>query len=313
MKHLLQDAAGDTTDRTNLHVQGWRWKDEKYLKGFCRIVVGISTFVPVIAVVISGRVVPGSAASVWTEIDTGLCYAEFAIKDSTAATGDKITVVKIDPRRYSLRLLCASERSEENMPLPQWVRKYGLIGGVNAGMYLTDYTTNVGYMKNRDHLNNPRINPKYSSIAAFDPVDAAGPPFRIFDTDVADVRNVILSYNTVVQNLRLVKRPGINRWKPQPGKWSEVALGEDRSGNALLIFSRFPFSMYELNRRLLALPIGLVAAQHLEGGHEASLYLDHNGIRLEMVGSYATGFIENDGNRAFRKIPNVIGFTRRTP
>ena len=69
--------------------------------------------------------------------------------------------------------------------------------------------------------------------------------------------------------------------------------------------------MYEFNEILLSLPIDLQCAQHLEGGPEASLYLSHNGITIEKVGSYETDFNENDDNYAYWPIPNVLGIIKR--
>jgi len=69
--------------------------------------------------------------------------------------------------------------------------------------------------------------------------------------------------------LRLIKKPGINVWQQQDREWSEAAIGEDKEGRILLIFSRSSFSMYDFNKELLQSGIGIVAAQHLEGGPEA--------------------------------------------
>jgi hypothetical protein len=40
----------------------------------------------------------------------------------------------------------------------------------------------------------------------------------------------------------------------------------------------------------------LVAAQHMEGGPEASLYLHSGDCEFAGMGSYETGFTENDNN-----------------
>lgn len=93
----------------------------------------------------------------------------------------------------------------------------------------------------------------------------------------------------------------------QQKKWSEAALGEDKSGNVLFIFSRAPFSMHDFNQELLGLGIDIVAAQHLEGGPEAQLYFKIDSWELEIFGSYETGFKENDDNSISWPIPNVLG------
>jgi len=67
--------------------------------------------------------------------------------------------------------------------------------------------------------------------------------------------------------------------------------------------------MHDLNKELLASGIGLVAAQHLEGGPEAQLYLNAGGVQLEMFGSFETSFKENDTN----SIPGGSQYSRRPP
>ena len=249
--------------------------------------------------------------SIWTKIDEGLFYIELRTMKESIVGNSKITIICINPKLYDLRLLTASELTENALSAQEWVKKYNLICAINAGMFQTDYKSNVGYMKNYDHLNNSKVNSKYFSIAAFNPVDDNFSPCRIFDSDETDINQIIKSYNTVIQNLRLIKRPGINKWSKQNKKWSEAALGEDRAGNMLFIFSRSPFSMYEFNESLLSFPIEIVCAQHLEGGPEASLYLYHNGVELKRVGSYETDFNENDNNIDYWPIPNVIGLLKK--
>ena len=104
-------------------------------------------------------------------------------------------------------------------------------------MYETDGYTHCGHMKNHDVVLPAAFRSDYSSICVFSPVTGDRPAFRLLDTDDADVDKGILSkYSVVIQNLRLIKRPGENRWKQQPKMWSEAALGEDKAGNALFIF-----------------------------------------------------------------------------
>jgi hypothetical protein len=105
---------------------------------------------------------------------------------------------------------------------------------------------------------------------AFAPKRAGIPAFRIFDLDCTPMDTVQTRYRGVVQNLRLIERPGENRWSRQEKRWSEMALAEDEAGRILLVFSRSPYRMHVFNRVLLGLPIGVVA-QHLESGPEASL------------------------------------------
>ncbi len=245
--------------------------------------------------------------TIWTKIDDGLFYAEFQTMTKSEVGDSKITIIRIDSKLYSLKLLTASELKETGLTVRHWVEKFNLICAINAGMFQTDHKSNVGYMKNYNHINNSGINKKYFSIAAFNAINDESSSFRIFDSDETDVDQIIKSYYTVIQNLRLIKRSGINRWSKQYRKWSEAALGQDGEGNILFIFSRSPFSMYEFNQNLISFPIEIECVQHLEGGPEASIYLNHNGFELKKVGSYETDFNENDMNTEYWPIPNVIG------
>jgi hypothetical protein len=119
----------------------------------------------------------------------------------------------------------------------------------------------------------------------------------------------------VVQNLRLIKRvdgKGKNVWPDQPRRWSEAAIAMDDHGRLLLIFSRDPWSMADFNRAVLALPLGVERAMHVEGGPEASLSVRAGETRLDYFGGYETGFMENDDNDRAWPIPNVLG-VRRLP
>jgi hypothetical protein len=65
--------------------------------------------------------------------------------------------------------------------------------------------------------------------------------------------------------------------------------------------------MHDLNEELLKSGIGIVAAQHLEGGPEAQLYLHVGNVELDLFGSYETSFKEDNGNETPWPIPNILG------
>ena len=254
---------------------------------------------------------PAQAQGHWTSIADGLDVGFFRA-DTYAPAGDStLTVVRIDPEQWELQVLGISETGDpEGFTAKEWSEKYGFVAATNAGMFHTDYRTHVGYMQADDHVNNPQVN-HYRSLAAFAPAQPGLPPFRIVDLDEDSLDSIADDYDRLVQNLRLIKRPGVNRWGKQDKRWSEAALGEDGEGRILFIFSRSPYSMHELNRILLNLPIDLVAAQHLEGGPEAQLYVRHGDWTYDAVGSYETGFYESDDNVRAWPIPNVLGIVPR--
>src|SRR4030067_1145900 len=92
----------------------------------------------------------------WKRIDDGLFLGEFNSK--------KISLIKIDPKYYAFKLLCASEKNKLRMKARQWGQKQNLISAINAGMFQADGITNVGYMKNFNHINSPRLNTRYKAV-----------------------------------------------------------------------------------------------------------------------------------------------------
>jgi len=226
----------------------------------------------------------------------------------------KITVLRIDPSRWELELMGAFQTGESGgHTAREWSQKHKYAAAINAGMFLTDGKTHLGYLRSRDQVYNRRLN-NYQSVLAFDPHEPQkAPVFRIFDLDSPGVnlQAILADYASAVQNLRLIKHPGLNQWAQQSREWSEAAVGEDGDGRVLFIYSRSPFSMHDLNQELLRAGIGLVAAQHMEGGPEAQLYVHAGDTELEMFGSYETSFKENDENSAAWPVPNVIGVRPR--
>lgn len=270
----------------------------------------IPVLTSILLIVSIGLSVFPATADIWEQVDQGLHVGEFRSPKTSILGNSKITIIKIDPDRYTFKLLCAKEMGLRSMPLKGWCMRFGLLGGVNAGMYQTDLLSNVGYMKNFTHINNARIASKFLSVFACNPVTEEMRRAKIFDIDEKDMKDVIKNYNTVVQNLRLIKRPRVNRWSKQSKIWSEVALGEDSGGNILFIYSRTPYSMYEFNEILLTLPIDIVCAQHLEGGPEASIYFKYKDVEIEKNGRYESSLNGADHNQGLANIPNIIGFSR---
>ncbi len=251
----------------------------------------------------------------WTTLAPGMELGTFTARKASPVGESRIIILRIDPQHWELVLVGTSWSSDaKNQTAKEWCKDHGLTAAINAGMFATDYKTHVGYLGSEGHVNSSRVN-KYLSVAAFDPKHGKVklPEFRIFDLDAPGVTmaGILKDYSSAVQNLRLVKRPGENRWSQQKKRWSEAALGEDSAGRVLFIFTRSPFTMHDFNRELLALGIGLVAAQHLEGGPEAQLYAGIGEVIHEMYGSYETAFKENDGNATSWPIPNILGVRPR--
>ena len=85
----------------------------------------------------------------------------------------------------------------------------------------------------------------------------------------------------------------------------------DKDNNCLVIFTRAPYHIYDLNEILLNLPLDLKGVCHLEGGPEATLYVNHKKLDTIFIGSYEDDFVENDDNYELYELPNVIGISKK--
>jgi len=239
----------------------------------------------------------------WEKVDDGLSLSEF--------NSQKITLIRIDPKYYSFKLLCASEKNKLRMTAREWCQKYNLISAINAGMFQADRITNVGYMKNFNHINNARLNNNYKALLAFNPIDATVPEIQIIDMKCQDFERLRDKYQTLIQGIRMVSCRQENVWQKQDKMWSIAAFGIDKSRNGLFIFTESHYSVHDFTNILLSLPVSLYNAMYLEGGPEATLYFSSYGVEFEKIGSYETGSDEEHFPKIARPIPNVISIVRK--
>ena len=245
-------------------------------------------------------------APAWRALVPGVEYAAVRV-DRPVEIGDGILhLLRVDGRRVELRAYLSSEPGEKARTAAEWCKSKGLLAAINLGMYQADRRSNVGYARKGTHVNNARFN-DYRSFLAFGPQRPGLPPVTMLDGEDADVRERLAGYDVAVQNLRLIRGSAHNVWKQQNRRWTEAAIALDSEGRILFLFARTPFSMWELNRLLLALPLQIVKAMHVEGGPEASLSIHAGGVDLDLNGSYETGFREDDTSREQWPLPNIIG------
>ena len=117
----------------------------------------------------------------WETLAEGLELRSFEWKLDEASKGARIVVLRIDPAQWDMELR-AREWSYDND------EDGGVVAATNAGMFNTDYTAHIGFMKSGEHVNNPRIlRNQYLSAALFGPIVEGVPEFQIADLDEVDL------------------------------------------------------------------------------------------------------------------------------
>ncbi len=245
------------------------------------------------------------------QLAAGMEYRIYGIS-APMSPAVKIHVLRIDPSRFKLRLLTASQTDAKLRTASAWCDDFHLLAAINAGMFLKDYSTNVGYLRVGSHIQNGRWNRKYASVLALEPLVPGMPAALMVDLDEPESKKKLTSYGSVVQNLRLLKGDGQNVWERSEKKWSEAAVATDREGKILFLFCQTPLTMWDFNRIITSMGLHIVRGMHLEGGPLASLSIRSGQTSLDLAGVYEFGgdATENISGRQM-PIPNVIGVAEK--
>ncbi len=254
---------------------------------------------------------PGGGA--WRALEPGLDWRELPVGRPASSGDGVVRALRVDPARFRLRLLMASETAGGQPLTPrQWALRQGLSAAVNAGMYAKDYRTSVSLLRSRRHVNNARVT-RHQAVLAFDPLVPGLPPVQILDRELQDFATISRGYGSLVQGIRMVALDGRNVWSAQERGWSVAAAGIDSAGRVLLLHCRSPYPMRDFVDAALALPLGLRNLMYLEGGPVAQLFARDGGEGIELTGCYGEDSPAAGQVASPAAIPNVIGVVRLVP
>lgn len=242
----------------------------------------------------------------WRPIAPGVEYANFELEPKPSSGDGRLHVVRIDAKQAALDVGLASEHGGTLRTAREWCEDKGFVVAINAGMYDTDYSSNVGYLRHGDTSHRKTWNASYQSALVAQPKEKGLAAVQLLDLDEENAKMLAGKYALVIQNLRLVKGRGESVWKPNGQRWSEAAVGVDDKNRVLFMFSRTPLEMAKWNERVLALPLALQRAMHVEGGPEASLSISTKDFSLHLGGGPRNSLFAGDPTKQWR-IPNVLG------
>lgn len=250
-------------------------------------------------------------AGEWQKLADGLELGIFDAPQPAEIGDSKIRILRIDPGRYELKLLNASESKKgRSLSVRQWCRQNGLVAAINASMFQADYKTSVSLMRTRTRVNNPRLS-KDMTILAFDRLSTGVPEVKIIDRQCEDFKIWKNKYGTLVQSIRMISCKGKNVWRQQPKKWSTVAIGLDKVDRVLFIHVGSPYSTHDLINILKKLPIDIARAMYTEGGPQAQLYIKTGAHEYEFTGHSEINFSNNANSLFSWPIPNAVGISLR--
>ena len=250
----------------------------------------------------------------WQNLMDGLDYSELDAPDKSVVNDSKLTILKIDPRKFDFEFLTASEKGKHPRTAPDWAAEFDQNIIINAGMYSYNKTqSNKGYMKNYNHFNNPTKSGYYNAMLAMHPKDEKKLPFEIIDITCRNWEKVRHEYHSLCQGMRMIscEGEGMAFTKRPDQSCSMIVSATDPDGTIYIIFTRSPYTHQTMISYLQGLPLNIRTTVYLEGGPEASLYVNTGDTVIAKYGSYVSNTCNNDDNDHFWKIPNVIAIRKK--
>lgn len=209
---------------------------------------------------------PGAAESAMREPSSGeLAWVSLGGIETALVEG-RLTVVRADLRRAQLMML--NPPSTSSITVAELAAREKLSVVINAAMFAKDYATSIGYMRNFEVVNNPRISAKLLGWLFFNPKDPSSPAVKIGST--ADLP----AYHSAFQTHRMIDETGRILWKKGASIYRQVNLvGVDGEGR-VLFFHHSPLGdVHDLVEKIQGLGLGLRGLLYLDGGSHATLHL----------------------------------------
>ena len=250
----------------------------------------------------------------WHTLQVGLYYREPDAPEKSILNDSKIFILKVDPRVCNFRMLSSSEHGKQNRTADVWAKEFGVSVVVNAGMFnMSNARTNKGYLKNYAHTNNSKLNGYYNVMMAMNPKQKSDPEMMLYDLTCTKWESIRSNYHTFCQGMRMIDcNGGKMAWDKRPGQACSMVIGAtDITGNIYFIFTRSPYTHQKMIDFVIQLIPDIRTTVYLEGGPEASLYIQTSDTIISKIGSYVSKTYANDNNDHFWKIPNVIGIQSR--
>ncbi|MCB9697583.1 MAG: hypothetical protein H6738_12450 [Alphaproteobacteria bacterium] len=233
----------------------------------------------------------------------------------------RVFVVTVDPRRHEIAYLSTLDPAvgHGELDASAWASRHDLLVAFNPGMFEPDGSatghTRAGSFASQPQVRRHRMYASWLTVTgdALTVLNQAPPPSEAtyvpYDALPAALRGRLDAADLVVQSLSVIA-DGRAVYPARTNQWSELAFGADRDGNLVVVFSRYPWEMRELGRRLVASGLPIADLLHGEGGPEASLVVRAGGYELIAMGSWETGFA-GDENRELWQVPAVMGVRPR--
>ena len=225
----------------------------------------------------AGDLVPSLTTPRWKELGGGVAFTRVEATRYCRLGSVGVAVVRLDPTRCRLEPYHELEFSDQATIL-DWEARLKAPVILNAGLYDTN-RRHLGTLRRQGRDLGGSRHVSWRGVLVLDPREAGLPPAALLDLSLPEDVALETKYATAVQSMMLFDRKGDIRVRRTDRIARRSAVAMDRQGRVLLLVTEGAYTLWDTGTLLRESGWDLVEALALDGGNEASLVVESNGVR----------------------------------
>ncbi|HYV51348.1 MAG TPA: phosphodiester glycosidase family protein [Dongiaceae bacterium] len=226
---------------------------------------------------VAGDVVPSLTPPRWKELAGGVAFARVEATRYCRLGSVGIAAVRLDPTRCRIEPYHENEFSDRATIL-DWEARLKAPVILNAGLYDTN-RRHLGTLRRQGRDLGGSRHVSWKGELALEPREEGLLPAVLLDLSLPEDIALETKYATAVQSMMLFDRNGEIRVRRSDRIARRSAVALDRQGRVLLLVTEGAYTLWETGVLLRESGWDLVQALALDGGNEASLIVESNGVR----------------------------------
>jgi len=213
----------------------------------------------------------------WTEVVPGVSFARVEARRYCRSGSPGVGVVRMDPARCRIEPHHEREYSKEATIL-EWQDRLHTPVILNAGLYDVN-RRHLGTLRRRGKDLGGNRHESWKGVLVTDPRESGLPSVSLLDLSLPEDVELEAKYGTAVQSMMLFDPQGNIRVRQSERIARRSAVAMDEAGRIVILVTEGAYTLWETGALLRESGWRLVKALALDGGNEASLVVNANGVR----------------------------------
>ena len=225
----------------------------------------------------TGSIPRSLTAPDWAEVVPGVAFARVRATRYCRQGSTGVAVVRMDPNRCRIEPYHETEYSKRATIL-DWQERLHTPVLLNGGLYDAN-RRHLGILRRRGRDLGGNRHETWKGVLALDPRESELPPAALLDLASPGDVHLEEKYGTAVQSMMLFDTKGDIRVRKSDRIARRSAVAMDKSGRIFLLVTEGAYTLWDTGALLHESGFELVEALALDGGNEASLVVNANGVR----------------------------------